>query len=149
MTTILYDHKNKQIACDSRMSKNSGAYNDSYIKMKEVNGILFVLTGSTCDADYFMENYKKYAKVELDGIDIDCSGIIVRDKVAYNVFIHDGVFNEDNMFCNEYAGSGGSYAISALDHGATLKEAIEYAMTRDLYTGGKVHVYDIEKGELI
>lgn len=149
MTTIVYDHKKKQIACDSRMSKNSGAYNDSYIKMKEVNGILFVLTGSTCDTDYFMENYVKYGKVELKDVEIDCSGIIVRDGAAYNVFIHDGVFNEDNMFCNEFAGSGGQYAISALDHGATVKEAVEYAMTKDCFSGGKVHVYDIEKGEFI
>ena len=149
MTTIIYDHEKKQIACDSRMSKASGAYNDNYIKMNESNGILFVLTGSTCDMDYFIENYAKYAKVELKDIDIDCSGIIIRDGLAYNVFIHDGVFNEDGMFCNEFAGSGGVYAVSALDYGATAKEAVEYAITRDCFSGGKVHVYDIEKGEFI
>jgi hypothetical protein len=39
--------------------------------------------------------------------------------------------------------------LAALDFGKTAKEAVEYAMTRDVYSGGKVHVYDIDKGEFI
>ena len=149
MTTIVYDHKNKQIACDSRMSKSSGVYSDCYIKMVESKGVMFVLTGSTCDMDYFIENYVKYGKVDLKDIDLDCRGIIIRNGLAYTVFIHDDVFNEDPIFCNEFEGSGGMFAISALDHGKTIKESVEYAITKDCFSGGKVHVYDIEKGEFI
>ena len=149
MTTIVYDHKNKQIACDSRMSKSSGAYNDCYTKMVCHKNILFVLTGSTCDMQYFRENYEKYKKVDLEGINLDCSGMIIRDGAIYDVFIHDGIFNEDLCFCDESAGSGGKYAISALDHGKTAKEAVDYAISKDCFSGGKIHVYDIEKGEFI
>mgnify|MGYP000645636905 CR=1 FL=1 len=148
MTTIVYDHKNKQIACDSRMSKSSGSYSNCYTKMVWNKNILFILTGSTCDMAYFRENYEKYKKVEVD-VELDCSGIIIRDGVAYNVFIHEGVFNEDICFCDEFTGSGGKYAVSSLDHGCTAKEAVEYAITRDCFSGGKVHVYDIETAKFI
>jgi len=35
-------------------------------------------------------------------------------------------------------GSGGAWAQAALDFGKTPEEAIKYAMTKDIYTGGKV-----------
>ena len=149
MTTIVLDYKRNQIACDSRMSRTNGIYNDCFIKMIEKDGSLFVLTGSTCDMDYFIENYAKYGKVELKDIEIDCYGILIRNGSAYNVWIHDGVFNEDLIICNEFAGSGGKFALAALDFGKTAKEAVEYAATKDCFTGGKVHVYDIEKGVFI
>lgn len=50
---------------------------------------------------------------------------------------------------NQAVGSGGNWALSSLDHGKSAKEAVEYAITKDIYSGGKVHVYDIEKGEFI
>ena len=46
-------------------------------------------------------------------------------------------------------GSGSDFALALIDMGKSAKESIEYAMTRDIYTGGKVHVYDIEKGVFI
>ena len=30
-----------------------------------------------------------------------------------------------------------------LDYGATAKEAVEYAMAKDVYTGGKVNVFNV------
>lgn len=149
MTTIALDYAKGLIACDSRMSKESGLYNDCYIKMIEHKGVLFALTGSTCDMDYFIENYAKYGKVEPSDLEIDCYGIMIKDGLSYNVWIHGGVFNEDLIICNECAGSGGRFALAALDFGKTAKEAVEYAATKDCFTGGKVHVYDIEKGEFI
>lgn len=149
MTTIIYDHKKKQIACDSRIPKESGSYNDGYTKMVWHKSILFILTGSTCDMEYFRENYEKHKKAELADVDLDCSGFIVRDGLVYSVFVYGGIFNEDICFCNDFAGSGGKYAISALDHGKTIKEAVEYTMTKDCFTGGEVHVYDIETGDFI
>lgn len=49
---------------------------------------------------------------------------------------------------NDFAmGSGRDFALAAMDHGKTPAESIEYAKTRDVYTGGEVHTHDIEKGE--
>jgi ATP-dependent protease HslVU (ClpYQ) peptidase subunit len=148
MTTIVYDHKNKQIACDSRMAKSSGVYSDCYIKMTHKKDRLFIMAGSTCDIDYFIENFEKYNKVDIDVI-IDCSGIMIQNGKAYSVFIYDSVFNLDLLICNQFEGSGGKFALSALDFGKTAKEAVEYAITKDCYSGGKVHVYDIEKADFI
>ena len=148
MTTIVYDHKNKQIACDSRMSKSSGVYSDCFVKMIKKGERLFVMTGSTCDMQYFIDNFGQYKKVGLN-VDLDCNGIMIENGVAYSVFIHGDVFNMDYLICNESEGSGGKFALSALDFGRTAREAIEYAITKDCYSGGEVHVYDIEKGEFI
>jgi len=40
-------------------------------------------------------------------------------------------------------------ALSAVDLGKTAKEAVEHAMARDLFSGGKVHVYDVISAEFI
>ena len=148
MTTIIYDHKNKQIACDSRIAKSSGVYSDEFIKMIDTKSRMFVMSGATCDIDYFIKNFERHKKINID-IQLDCSGIMIEKGVAYSVFTHDGVFNMDSLICNESEGSGGKFALAALDFGNTAKQAVEYAATKDCYTGGKVHVYDIEIGELI
>ena len=92
MTTIVYDHENKQIAIDGRLTKG----------------------GSTIISD-----------------------------------MDDGYFCKMLIDHNECKGSGELLALAALDHGESALNAINYAMTRDMFTGGKVNVYDIEKGEFI
>ena len=148
MTTIVYDHKNQQVACDSRISKSSGSYSDCFVKMIESGDRLFVMTGSTCDIQYFIDNFEQYKKVGLN-VDLDCNGIMIENGISYSVFIHGDVFNMDYLVCNECEGSGGKFALAALDFGETAKGAIEYAITKDCYSGGMVHVYDIKKGKLI
>ena len=144
MTTIVYDHEKQQIACDSRMAKSSGVYADCYDKMRWAKNRLFITSGSTCDLDYFINNFENLTLVNLvDGIEIDCYGIMVENGKAYSVFIHEGVFNSELLICNDFKGSGGKFALAALDFGKTAKEAVEYAITKDCYSGGKVHVYDI------
>ncbi len=40
-------------------------------------------------------------------------------------------------------GSGGCYALTAMDMGATAKEAVKMAMKRDTGTGGRVRTYKL------
>lgn len=148
MTSIVLDYENKQIAVDSRISKGGGSYRDDYNKIHIRGNSIFILSGSTCDFDYFIDNFELYKKIDIDA-ELDCYGIMIESGVAYSVFMTDGIFNVDRILGNECAGSGGAYALSALDFGKSAKEAIEYAMTKDCFTGGKVHVYDIKKGELL
>jgi len=75
--------------------------------------------------------------------------LVVRKGIAYKACNENGVYKLDELPCNESLGSGGWFAMAAVDLGKTARESVEYAMTRDVYTGGKVHVYDIEKGEFI
>ena len=41
-------------------------------------------------------------------------------------------------------GSGGDFALSAMRLGLGAKEAVEHAKTLDCYTGGEVHVMELE-----
>ncbi len=44
-------------------------------------------------------------------------------------------------------GSGWKWAQAAMDCGMSAPEAIEYAITKDIYTGGDVHAWT-NKGEI-
>lgn len=143
MTTIIYDHKRQEVAVDSRRSTQGGRYTDDTNKIIHEGSLTFILTGSLCDFDYFIKNYEMYKVINLGDVQLDCSGVMIRDGKAYHVFIHENVFNEELLLCNEGFGSGGAFAIAAMDFGKSAKEAIEYAMTKDVFTGGKVQVIDI------
>ena len=41
-------------------------------------------------------------------------------------------------------GSGGDAALAAMDLGHTAKEAVKFAATRDLYTGGAIQSYKLK-----
>ena len=146
MTTIVYDHKNKQVACDSRESGGGVLFTDEAIKYQEVNGDIWFICGSKSDVTLFIEAFHHNAKAPEN---VHCNGLVVKDGVAYKACDEDGIYKLDELPCNEALGSGGWLAMAAVDLGETAKQAVEYAMTRDLFTGGKVHVYDIVKGEFI
>ena len=146
MTTIVYDHKNKQVACDSRETAGNVICSDSITKYLTANDSLFFNCGSSSDGKVFAENAIHNTKQPENS---DCGSIQIKDGKAYIVVTDGDIYKIQELECSEGIGSGGRFALSALDFGKTAKEAVEYAMTRDIYTGGKVHVYDIEKGEFI
>ena len=147
VTTIVYDHKNKQIACDSRESAGGCIITDKASKwVKNEVGIWFIC-GSKSDAFLFTENFNHNDEAPKN---LDCGGIVVIDRVAHKACVDDsGIFKLDLLVSNEGIGSGGWFAQSAIDLGRTAKESVQYSKTRDLYSGGKVNVYDIEKGGFI
>jgi len=152
MTTIVYDHKNKQIACDSRTTIGGTIIDDKSIKYKTVDDKLWFISGSPGDADTFINHYKPLTETN-SHLNIDAIFLIKEGDCINGVYraIKDerDIYKECILDHNFTTGSGDMWALAALDHGKTAKEAVEYAMTRDVYSGGKVHVYDIEKGEFI
>jgi hypothetical protein len=44
-------------------------------------------------------------------------------------------------------GSGREFALGAMDAGASAIEAVRISSKRDIYTGGRIHAYNIEKNE--
>ncbi len=146
MTTIVYDHKNKQIACDSRESANGFLHKDTAEKFYYRGDTVWFICGSKGDADLFIDDFE-HNKESLDNL--SCSGFYVKDGVAYVASCEDGIYKTSVMDYTDGVGSGGWLALSAVDLGRTAKEAVEYAMTRDLFSGGKVHVYDIGKEEFL
>ncbi len=146
MTTIVYDHKNKQIACDSRTTNGYMITNDKAVKWLDKDSIKWFLSGRRGENLTFVTNFK-----ELDAANeaLDNFGFFIDDKVVYLANISEGYFRSCDMVCNKGIGSGGDFAMAALDFGKTAKEAVEYAITKDYCSGGKVHVYDIEKGKFL
>jgi hypothetical protein len=148
MTTIVYDHKNKQIACDSRLSKGgSTIISDSHIKHVNNDIGLWFFCGDICDIGGLIDCYGK--EQEQQKVTFNASAFLIVGEDAFSVYMDDGYFCKTPLTHSDCKGSGELLALAALDHGNTAKQAVDYAMSRDMFTGGKVHVYDIEKGEFI
>ena len=148
MTTIVYDHKNKQIACDGRLAKGGTTIiSDDHVKYLRNDIGLWFFTGDVCDQKGFVDCYDK--EDQQQQVTYNSSAILVIGKDVYSVYMDDGYFCKILLDHCDCKGSGELLALSALDHGKTAKESIEYAMTRDMFTGGKISVYDINKGKFI
>ena len=143
MTTIIYEHKSKTIACDSRAVANGVIGSDNCIKWRYKNENLFFFAGLICEFEDFIGHYGVKSKPELS---FQTSSIMVNNGKTYFCGIdeRDGWWQEELNY-NVSIGSGKPFALSALDFGRTPKQAVRYASTRDIYTGGKCHVFDIEK----
>ena len=145
MTTIAYKHP--YIASDSRCSAGNVIITDNENKHCHVDGWDSFIAGRACDSVDFSINLMKVAS----DLVYECAAISsAPDGDVYHV-----TQSEDGYYCrykvesgNVYAiGSGADFALAAMDLGKTAKEAVEYAMTRDVYTGGKVVVFNVESGE--
>lgn len=141
---MAYNHKDKEIAVDSRNTCGSLIVSDKFNKIIECNGIKYVGCG---DDDHVQ------ALIMLLNNTMQRSEVDVNQAVLY--WPHDGKafksgFNEDDgvwtqeLQFNEAAGTGANFALAAMDFGCSAKEAVKYAMTRDIYSGGKVKVIKVK-----
>ena len=152
MTAVIYDHDRKQIATDSRLTRNGQITSDSSIKYIESGGRVYFFSGSVSDMARSVEILDSSINGDVAGIKspVD-SGVIFYDKG--NAFLagicDDGAVWEEELFCNMGNGSGSQWALAALDHDKTAKQAIKYAATKDAYTGGLTRVFDVIKGRFI
>lgn len=141
MTTIVYHREDGQIAIDSRCCSGGVINTDSYNKTIKNNSGLWFLCGATCDIEDFIK-LKKNDSVSKE-LELEVSGLRVSNGIVYYVFMNEGVFCEQ-IQCHDIAlGSGRDFALAAMDFGKSAKEAVKYAMTRDVYTGGRVRVFNV------
>lgn len=141
MTTIAYHHEDRQIAIDSRACSDGFIATDSYNKTIKNNNGLWLLCGAVCDMEDFVK-LKKSSCVSKE-IELEVSGLRVSNGVVYYVFMNEGIFCEQMQDYDITLGSGRDFALAAMDFGKSAKESVKYAMTRDVYTGGRVHVFNI------
>ncbi|MGI2045924.1 hypothetical protein [Shewanella oncorhynchi] len=139
MTTIAYHHKDKQIAFDSRSSRDNVIMSDDIFKSKTVNDIVFIICGSACDETLFIDMFFGAESKIIP----NCDAYAVDKGITYRCGIDDGVLWKHALEHNDSLGSGWMSAISAMDFGLSAEESVKYAMKRDCFTGGKVNVYDI------
>lgn len=141
MTTIAY-HKGI-IAYDSRSVAGDMITTDKCQKMTVVNGCRFWMSGSVCDNDRFVDLWVN----GVNGQNINIAAIVLDNN---NVLYFSGNDNDsglwkegidiNNCLC---IGSGRDWATAAIDFGCTAKEAVKYAATRDVYTGGVIRSYKL------
>jgi hypothetical protein len=147
MTTIVYDHKARQIAVDGRYCRHDIIVTDKAEKWVERDGDYWFFAGTVADQERFIEQFLSDNPQRMS---IDCCALMVRDGDAFHCVVgEDGKPMAAKLTYSDSMGSGQEFAIAALDHGKTAKMAVEYAMTRDCATGGKVSVFDVEKMEFI
>ncbi len=142
MTTISY--RDGVIAYDSRTTSGDLITNDNAVKMTVVEGVRFFWTGATADREKFLALYFGRSS-EFKGV--DASALIIDDGKLYlaSVCKDDGFWKQPLPLDTHHAsGSGQDFALTAMDMGATAKEAVQMAMLRDTKTGGRVRTFRIK-----
>lgn len=151
MTTIVYDHKNKLIAVDSRATSGGLITSDNEQKWHIADdGTVWFLSGCISDYDLLFESFKDGDRAfDLSEIP-DAVAFVVRDgAVSLRGVTDKGEAWTQKLTHSRCIGSGSTLALAALDFGCSAADAVKYAITRDCYSGGEVHCFDVEKMEFI
>ena len=140
MTTIAY--RDGIIAYDSYCIQGSTIVDDNYNK-HHVFGDLHVFAAGGCGDEipliaWFLDNSK-----EVSGISVD---VLIWDGNILHMasMDKDGPWSTEERTDNVIAiGSGMPYALTAMDMGATAKEAVKMAAKRDVGTGGRIRTFKL------
>lgn len=138
MTTVVYNHKEKEIGIDSRTTMGLLIESDNTIKMREKDGVKFFLCGDVSHIESIIECYPNDTTNECDA-----HGFIIIDKEIKYIYCEGLIIKTVRQENSLAVGSGGMFAISAIDFGKTTREAIKYAATKDAGTGGKIRIYKV------
>lgn len=138
MTTIAYNHKDKEIAVDSRMTRDGRIISDVVNKIITTKRGTFVLAGLSADCYRFADNYPFFEK------QLDCYGFAIIESSVYWVSFSEGELCSMPCEYNESAGSGQDHAITALDLGLSAYDAVKLAIKRDCNSGGEIKVLNIK-----
>ena len=142
MTTVAYNYEDKEIAVDGRVTTGDLVSCDNYDKTRtRDDGLIFIVAGMVCDVDLLVESYP-YGYEGMD--ELEAMALVIDDGKVYQCTLHDKKYHVTPITFNCCMGSGGDFALAAMDMGKTAKQAVKYAGTRDLCTGGKVKVIKVK-----
>ena len=147
MTTIVYDHKNRLIACDGRQTSANGHIRTELCKKwASTDAGLYFMCGTVADFDVFLSEKKE--RGHKPSISLDITAFTVKsDGVYICAYCEDTGFWEERLTFNRAIGSGSDYALAALDFNLSALDAVLYASSRDAYTGSTVSVFDVLTGD--
>ena len=139
MTTIAYNHKDKEIAVDSRTTAGAFIVSDKSKKWHKVGDATFIISGPVSEEKQLIDSWNG-----VEGLVSSCAALVIEGGKVYKcAFDPEDGFWKMEITCNQCLGSGGDYAIAAMDFGKSAKEAVKYAMTRDACSGGTVKVFKV------
>jgi len=143
MTTIAYNHKDKEIAVDSRCTNQGKIVTDAMDKSITISGVTYFYTASGDDGE-------KLAKIisgsstDKDNESLDAAVMFIKSGKAFMGCYSENKLDTWLLTYSDSIGSGCDFALAAMDFGKTAKESVEYAATRNHHTGGEVRVFKVE-----
>lgn len=145
MTTVVITPT--EIGHDARGTNSGMIMSDSFGKSMAYNGDVYVGIGSSSAFVYLMHLLIKgkphprwspkvggFVIVSRHNGELEALSLVLNEKNQYTIDVSP-ILTVPFAF-----GSGGNWAISALDAGKDAREAIEYAMQRDNCSGGEITV---------
>jgi ATP-dependent protease HslVU (ClpYQ) peptidase subunit len=143
MTTIAYHHGTGVIACDGRTTQGGYICHDEAEKWLCIGDDVWFFTGCVGDRVAFV----KYHAGELSGVPlfpVDCAALVASGGLVYELGLTDKGEAWRVLVKHDHAtGSGRDHAIAAMDYKQGAIDAVKYASTRDIYTGGKIRGFDV------
>lgn len=134
MTTLIVT--DKAFYSDSRVTIGSEILTDDYEKIFKYSGYTIAITGNPCELKHHIKKY-----LDGDPVTHKTEGCCITHKngeTRHVKFYQDGTICDTIETFTRCFGSGAEWARAAMDFGKTPEEAIEYAKTRDTYSGGRV-----------
>lgn len=142
MTTIAY--KDGVIAYDSLVTAGDTVMYDDFDKKSERDGVVFFGAGSTQDIQLLIAAYFG----EVPDFDLDARALAFHDGALSVLCVSEGRLYESQVLLDHsYAiGSGRDHAFTAMDMGASARQAVELAAKRDTCTGGLIRTFTLPQG---
>lgn len=148
MTTFAYSRKDSIIAIDGRVSAGSRIVSDSDKKYIRKGSNVYFTIGGVADAHRLIDMVEAGIEETSDDNLYECQ-LVLAAIPPVEIYVNEAGYVEAVPIIEEFytLGSGGDHALSAMDLGKTPKQAVQHAMTRDLFSGGKIVQYDLIKGK--
>lgn len=143
MTTIIYSHNESVIAYDSRTTAGALICTDEAEKSVTKKGVTFIFSGYPADNNKIIDSYFSSDRVIDNRVGPSAFAVDHKSKVVYLLTRVESELIATPVSHSCSVGSGGDFALSALDHGKTARESVKYAMTRDNCTGGRIRIIKI------
>jgi ATP-dependent protease HslVU (ClpYQ) peptidase subunit len=157
MTTIAT--KDGIIASDGRMSLGATIIKDDTVKVFNINNHLVGVCGAARAISTFvgwLQKHTDYRMVsEQVGDLVDLIPPVLEQSEDYTALVvtpdkqvllyEGGVPIDMGIDVHMSIGSGGDFALAAMDSGLSAEEAVKVAMKRDVYSGGTITVVSLEE----
>ncbi len=140
MTTIAFD--GSSIAYDSYVTQAGVIVDNTGCKHWKIKGADFFFAGTVQDYEHLVSWFfdRSYEPAE----DTDCSAIVVLGDTVFEVASQTDTFMINQEHKPMALGTGGCFALGAMDAGCSAKEAVKIACSRDVFSGGRVKEYRLK-----
>ena len=139
MTTIAYNHKDKELAADSQGTSGNTIVSNKTKKLVRIVDGWVALWGNTTCMEEIYEVLEGNA-LNLTGMTEEVGGIVMYDNgKVYNLHVNPlGRLSKKEINSDYADGSGREYALGALYAGATATQAVKAAIRYDIYSSGRI-----------